>query len=306
MGKAGVNVLEFRALIKPEWTELYVLIEIVGDFDPSLGGWYKKVIPKTEPALPALERAMSKMEYFNWDRGAIAPQDATPRAAPIHHEVVPGRGWVPPGDPEHPDTPQLEATDDERAEASIHDIADEHARSVKQMFADRDYVLPNMYLGLIATDMRLLAERIDNRRRRIESMRHVIDSAIKEHEERQPAQGEADEAVSGAYEDLIHEIRVNGMSEESEDRLRHALASRQQCPYVVTSRGGTSHCSLAEQWSSQRVPDEIRRLPDEWESTAQRIENEPHTGADRRVIDSIRCLVKELRCAIAKSGDDHE
>jgi len=94
-----------------------------------------------------------------------------------------------------------ESTDDERTEASIYDIADEHARSVRQMFADRDYVLPNMYLGLIAADMRLLAERVDNRRRKIESTRHVIDSAIKKHDaRRQPVRGEADEESGGDHE----------------------------------------------------------------------------------------------------------
>jgi len=55
-------------------------------------------------------------------------------------------------------TPQPEPTDDERAEASIYDIADEHARSVRQMCADLDYVLPT----LIAAHTRLMAERDDS------------------------------------------------------------------------------------------------------------------------------------------------
>jgi len=94
-------------------------------------------------------------------------------------------------------TPQPEPTDDERAETSIYDIADEHARSVRQMCADHDYVLPT----LIAAHMRLLAERVDNRRRKIESTRHVIDSAIKKHDaRRQPVQDEADEESGEDHE----------------------------------------------------------------------------------------------------------
>ena len=70
-----------------------------------------------------------------------------------------------------------------------------------------------------------------------------------------------------------------------------ALASRQQCPYVVTSRGGTSHCSLAERESSQRVPEAVRRLPEQWR-------NDPPKNTDDAAY--------QLERTIAESGGDHE
>lgn len=53
-------------------------------------------------------------------------------------------------------------SDEQRAE--LHELADYYARSVFSMFAQRDYVLPSMFLGFIAADMRLLAEHVAKHR----------------------------------------------------------------------------------------------------------------------------------------------
>jgi len=115
-------------------------------------------------------------------------------------------------------------------------------------------------------------------------------------------QGEADEALSIVEHQLYRDAAQGYMTDErvpsAFTQIRNALASRQQCPYVVTSRGGTSHCSLAEQWSIQRVPDEIRRLPDELRIMASRSQDGVREGIEE--------AADELERTIAESGDDHE
>jgi hypothetical protein len=70
MGNASYEVLEFRAVIKPEWTELFVRTSPASDGTLGVGGWYKKIIPAADPALPALADAILRSAYLTeWDRG---------------------------------------------------------------------------------------------------------------------------------------------------------------------------------------------------------------------------------------------
>ena len=69
MANSTYDILEFRCVVLPEWTELYVRISNPTDFLP-IGGWYKKIIPATEQSLPALQHALLYSEYLSWDRGA--------------------------------------------------------------------------------------------------------------------------------------------------------------------------------------------------------------------------------------------
>jgi len=72
MANEKYDILEFRAVIKPEWTELYILLSQAPD-SPPMAGWYKKIIPANgEPAVPALQHALVTGDYFKWDRGAPA------------------------------------------------------------------------------------------------------------------------------------------------------------------------------------------------------------------------------------------
>lgn len=43
MGKAGCNIEELRFLIKPGWTEAYVLVSAWGDCPIGVQGWHYKV-----------------------------------------------------------------------------------------------------------------------------------------------------------------------------------------------------------------------------------------------------------------------
>lgn len=70
MADTTFEVLEFRAVIKPNWTELYVLCGPTNDGTLGVQGWHKKVIEPTVPALDALSEALSRTEYLMWDMGA--------------------------------------------------------------------------------------------------------------------------------------------------------------------------------------------------------------------------------------------
>lgn len=69
MANAEFDILEFRVVVKPSWTELYVRTGQASDGTLGVAGWWKKTIPLHEPALPALQDALVKMDFFNWDRG---------------------------------------------------------------------------------------------------------------------------------------------------------------------------------------------------------------------------------------------
>lgn len=71
MTDATYEVLEFRAVIEPELTRLYILCGPDSDGGLLVGGWYTKTIPASEPAIEALTEALCGMTYLTkWDRGA--------------------------------------------------------------------------------------------------------------------------------------------------------------------------------------------------------------------------------------------
>ena len=70
MANSHFSVLEFRAIIKPEWTELFILAGPPSDGMLGVQGWYKRIIPPTEAAIPALTKALTDLSYLTeWDRG---------------------------------------------------------------------------------------------------------------------------------------------------------------------------------------------------------------------------------------------
>lgn len=73
MANANYEVLEFRVVIKPELSELYILCGPTSDGTLGVQGWHKKVIPASVSALPALQQALIDCSYLTeWDTGAPA------------------------------------------------------------------------------------------------------------------------------------------------------------------------------------------------------------------------------------------
>jgi hypothetical protein len=72
MANSYYDVLEYRCVLKPEVTELFVRISNANDFMP-ISGWYKKTIPAIEPSMPALEKALASQEYLFWEQAAPDP-----------------------------------------------------------------------------------------------------------------------------------------------------------------------------------------------------------------------------------------
>lgn len=70
MANSSFEVLEFRVVIKPEWTECFVLLSAPSDGMLGVQGWWKRIIPATIPALDFLQEAFKRAQYFDWDRGA--------------------------------------------------------------------------------------------------------------------------------------------------------------------------------------------------------------------------------------------
>lgn len=71
MANAKYEVLEFRAVVKPDWSELYVLCGPTSDGTLGVQGWHKKIISKDEPVLPYLSKALLNQEYLiGWDIGS--------------------------------------------------------------------------------------------------------------------------------------------------------------------------------------------------------------------------------------------
>ena len=71
MAQSNYEVLEVRAVIKPELTHLYVRTSPASDGMLGVGGWYHMVIPATVPAMDALTEALMSQAYLvGWDRGA--------------------------------------------------------------------------------------------------------------------------------------------------------------------------------------------------------------------------------------------
>lgn len=71
MADATYAVLEIRAVIKPELTELYIRCGPPSDGMLGVQGWHKKVIPPSVPAMDALNEALATGAYLTeWDVGA--------------------------------------------------------------------------------------------------------------------------------------------------------------------------------------------------------------------------------------------
>jgi hypothetical protein len=64
---------EFHAtIVDEEKSEIYIRISNANDFMP-IAGWYKKTIPASQGALPAIEEAMENQSYLSgadWTREA--------------------------------------------------------------------------------------------------------------------------------------------------------------------------------------------------------------------------------------------
>ncbi len=71
MANATYEILEFRAVIKPELTELYILCGPPSDGMLGVQGWHKKTLPASAQALDELRAAMLSGDYLTkWDVGA--------------------------------------------------------------------------------------------------------------------------------------------------------------------------------------------------------------------------------------------
>lgn len=76
MANSTYDILEFRCVIKPDWTELYIRCSADSDGGVLVGGWYKAIVPKEKPSLEALREALVSGAYLTgdeWSRGAPPP-----------------------------------------------------------------------------------------------------------------------------------------------------------------------------------------------------------------------------------------
>ena len=70
MANSTFEVLEFRAVIEPDLTHLYIRTSAASDGMLGVGGWYHKVIPASKPAMDVLRDALVTCDYLtDWDRG---------------------------------------------------------------------------------------------------------------------------------------------------------------------------------------------------------------------------------------------
>lgn len=73
MANSTYEVLEFRAVIKPEWTELYIRCSPDSDGGGLVGGWYKSIIKPSVPAIDAIRAALVSGAYLvgdEWSKAA--------------------------------------------------------------------------------------------------------------------------------------------------------------------------------------------------------------------------------------------
>ena len=70
MGKAGMNYRQVRFDIKDDFTEVYVLIEALGDCPLGVQGWHYKVFGKSL----SIDKVMTEM--FTKDDPVLWPQKA--------------------------------------------------------------------------------------------------------------------------------------------------------------------------------------------------------------------------------------
>lgn len=70
MANEKFDILEFRCVIEPDLTHLYIRVSQAPD-SPPMGGWYHTAIPASQPGLPALEQALVTSSYLTqWGRKA--------------------------------------------------------------------------------------------------------------------------------------------------------------------------------------------------------------------------------------------
>lgn len=77
MANSTFEVLEFRAIIRPGWTDLYIRCSGDSDGETLVGGWYKAVITPSVPAVPELADALRSCSFLTsdtWSRSS-APID---------------------------------------------------------------------------------------------------------------------------------------------------------------------------------------------------------------------------------------
>lgn len=73
MANASYEVLEFRAVIKPEWTELYIRCSPDNESGILVGGWYKAIVKPDIPAIDAIRAALVSGAYLTdieWSKGS--------------------------------------------------------------------------------------------------------------------------------------------------------------------------------------------------------------------------------------------
>lgn len=73
MANSTFEVLEFRAIIRSEWTELYIRCSNDSEGGILVGGWYKALIPPSVPAVPELADALRSCTFLTsdtWSRSA--------------------------------------------------------------------------------------------------------------------------------------------------------------------------------------------------------------------------------------------
>lgn len=73
MANSTYEILEFRCVIKPDWTELYIRCSPDSDGGGLVGGWYKAIVSKDKPAVDAIRDALVSGAYLTsneWSKGA--------------------------------------------------------------------------------------------------------------------------------------------------------------------------------------------------------------------------------------------
>lgn len=70
MGKAGVNYREIRFIIEDELTQVYVLIEALGDCPLGVQGWHHKTFPKSQPVADLVPLIFTKDDPVLWGQEA--------------------------------------------------------------------------------------------------------------------------------------------------------------------------------------------------------------------------------------------
>jgi hypothetical protein len=73
MANATYDVLEIRALIKPEWTELYILCGPPSDGMIGVQGWHKTIVKADVVVLEAIGQALASQDYLtenSWSQAA--------------------------------------------------------------------------------------------------------------------------------------------------------------------------------------------------------------------------------------------